>query len=336
MGFDAREIKLLQPGQHLTSTETAGLRIEAHVGRKTWTYRYRSPLDQKLRQVRIGTWPAMSLHAAVVAWERLRDLRDSGRDPAVEGRADRVRARRSIAEVAAASAPQYTVAHLCEDYWQGHVLQSRAKKGATEVKRMFDRMLGDTAGLSAKDISRAEAFDLIKRYAETAPVQAGKLRAELGAAWDYAIDAGRLPDSCPNWWRAIMRGRIRSKGKRIAGARIGTAQRVLSPSEVGALVRWLPNFSRLLEDSLTLYLWTCTRGAEIVGMEGREIQREADGLMWWVIPKGRTKSARHENATDLRVPLFGRALEVAMRRNCLLYTSPSPRDRTRSRMPSSA
>jgi len=314
MGFDAREIKLLQPGQHLTSTETAGLRIEAHVGRKTWTYRYRSPLDQKLRQVRIGTWPAMSLHAAVVAWERLRDLRDSGRDPAVEGRADRVRARRSIAEVAAASAPQYTVAHLCEDYWQGHVLQSRAKKGATEVKRMFDRMLGDTAGLSAKDISRAEAFDLIKRYAETAPVQAGKLRAELGAAWDYAIDAGRLPDSCPNWWRAIMRGRIRSKGKRIAGARIGTAQRVLSPSEVGALVRWLPNFSRLLEDSLTLYLWTCTRGAEIVGMEGREIQREADGLMWWVIPKGRTKSARHENATDLRVPLFGRALEVAMRR----------------------
>lgn len=314
MGFDARAIKLLQPGQHLTSTETPGLRVEAHADRKTWTYRYRSPLDQKLRQVKIGTWPATSVHAAVVAWERLRDLRDSGRDPAVEARADRERARRTVAETAAASAPQYTVALVCDDYWQGHVVPSRAKKGATEIKRMFDTMLGDTAGLAAKDISRAEAFDLIKRYAETAPVQAGKLRAELGAAWDYAIDAGRLPASCPNWWRLIMRGKLRSKGKRIAGERTGSAQRVLSPSEVGALIRWLPNFSRLLQDSLTLYLWTASRGAEIVGMEGREIQREADGLTWWTIPKAKTKSGRHENATDLRVPLFGRALEVVMRR----------------------
>ena len=31
-----------------------------------------------------------------------------------------------------------------------------------------------------------------------------------------------------------------------------------------------------------------------------------------------------------------RAREVAERERCLLYTSPSPRDRTRSRMPSSA
>jgi hypothetical protein len=218
------------------------------------------------------------------------------------GRADRVRARRSIAEVAAASAPQYTVAHLCEDYWQGHVLQSRAKKGATEVKRMFDRMLGDTAGLSAKDISRAEAFDLIKRYAETAPVQAGKLRAELGAAWDYAIDAGRLPESCSKLVEGeSCAGEIRSKGKSDSRcAEVGTAQRVLSSSEIGALVRWLPNFSRLLDDTLTLYLWTCTRGAEIVGMEGREIQREADGLMWWVIPKSeneeRASRERHRSS----------------------------------------
>ena len=32
----------------------------------------------------------------------------------------------------------------------------------------------------------------------------------------------------------------------------------------------------------------------------------------------------------------GDPVEVARRYNCLLYTSPSPRDRTRSRMPSSA
>jgi len=190
----------------------------------------------------------------------------------------------------------------------------RAKKGATEVKRMFDKMLGPTGCLAASEISRAEAFDLIKRHAEMAPVQAGKLRAELAAAWDYAIDSGRLPESSPNWWRSVMRGKIRSRGKSIAGEKVGTAQRVLSSDEIGTLIRWLPNFSQLLEDTITLYLWTCTRGAEIVGMEGTEIQREADGLLWWVIPKSRTKSARNENATDLRVPLYGRALAVVMRR----------------------
>ena len=33
---------------------------------------------------------------------------------------------------------------------------------------------------------------------------------------------------------------------------------------------------------------------------------------------------------------IGQALQIALVRGCLLYTSPSPRDRTRSRMPSSA
>ena len=36
------------------------------------------------------------------------------------------------------------------------------------------------------------------------------------------------------------------------------------------------------------------------------------------------------------IPLLNRDEEVALAKNCLLYTSPSPRDRTRSRMPSSA
>jgi len=33
---------------------------------------------------------------------------------------------------------------------------------------------------------------------------------------------------------------------------------------------------------------------------------------------------------------FGKALAQSLNKVCLLYTSPSPRDRTRSRMPSSA
>ena len=40
--------------------------------------------------------------------------------------------------------------------------------------------------------------------------------------------------------------------------------------------------------------------------------------------------------TELLRSVVGSTMSVALRSTCLLYTSPSPRDRTRSRMPSSA
>ncbi|AMO36447.1 tyrosine-type recombinase/integrase [Thauera humireducens] len=315
MTFDARAMKLLQAGQHLTSPEFPGLRLEATEHFRTWTYRYKSPIDGRMRQTKLGRWPAMSLHAAVAEWEKLRASREAGGDPALEAKQARAAGQLARSQAVAARAQSsYTVAALCNDYYEGYVRLSRAKKGADEVRRMFATMLGAFGDMAAAEVTRSHAFDLIQSYAAATPVQAKKLRSELGAAWDYAIDAGRLPDSVPNWWRLILRGKIKSKGKMIAGERVGTTKRVLSPDEIGALVRWLPNFTALVEDALTLYLWTGTRGAEIVAMEGREVRQEAGGIWWWTIPKAKTKNARHEGATDLRVPLFGRAQSVVLRR----------------------
>lgn len=110
-----------------------------------------------------------------------------------------------------------------------------------------------------------------------------------------------------------MRGKLRSMGKKIDGERIGATKRVLTDEETGRLINWLPNFSRAITDALELYLWTGTRGAEIVAMEGRDITEEPDGL-WWTIPKSKTKNAKREDASDLRVPLVGRAESVVRRR----------------------
>lgn len=240
--------------------------------------------------------------------------RDQGADPVLDAKRGKEQERQRLAqEHGEAARKAYTVACVADDYWYGHVRLSRAQKGANEVRRMFDTMLGRTGNVPAHELTRAQAFDLIRSFAESAPVQAQKLRAELGAAWDYAIDSGRLPESCPNWWRSILRGKIRSKGKRIAGQRIGTAKRVLSAQEVGQLIRWLPNFTASVEDVLTLYLWTGTRGGEIVAMRGDEVAQEGD-ILWWTIPKEKTKNARHAKATDHRVPLFGRARNVVLRR----------------------
>lgn len=314
--FDARAAKVLPAGQHITFSDYPGLRFSASATKRTWIYRYKSPVDNRMRQIAIGHWPEMSFPAAIVAWEALRDDRDAGIDPALEKKQKRAEVKAAVQREQEKAVEQaYTVRVLCDDYLAGHIMRNRAKKGATEAERMFDKMLGDLSDVPAVDVTRAMAFDLINAWAEKAPVNAGRLRCELGAAWDFAIDAGRLPETAPNWWRLILRGKIRSKGKMQGGVRV-TSKRVLSEDEVGELINWLPNFSQNLEDILTLYLWTATRGSEIVTMTGAEI-RDEDGQMWWVIPKEKTKNARHEEATDQRVPLFGRARAIVIRRKKL-------------------
>lgn len=313
--FDAREAKLLEAGKHITLAAYPGLRLEASkTGKKTWIYRYKSPVDGKMRQVKIGSWPAMSIHASIAEWEKLRRRRESGEDPAAAKREQRTVAKAAeTAKKKASVEAAYTVRRLCDDYWDGHIRPHRAKKGATEVRRLFDKELVAIEEVPATQVSRAQAFALIQKLGEKKPVIAGQLRTELGAAWDYAIDAGKIPETTPNWWRIILRGKLRSRGKKIAGENVGTTKRVLSEAEVATLIPWLPNMSQMLHDTLTLYLWTCCRGAEIVQMEGREIVEEATGW-WWTIPKHKTKNARIDGATDLRVPLFGRAKEIALRR----------------------
>lgn len=315
MQFDARTAKLLQPGQHFTISDCQGLRLEVSTKGRTWTYRYKSPVDQRMRQVKIGGWPEMSPARAEVEWEKLRDARAAGRDPAVERRAAREDERAAVAAARVATASRFSVRSLWAMYFEGHVERNRKKKGAEETKRTVEKVLDehpDFAGLDPAKVSRAIAFDLLQAYINT-PVQAARIRMELGAAWEYGHDAGRLDPEVPNWWRQIMKGKLRSKGRTREGEQIGTGKRVLNADEIGQLIRWLPNFSRLVEDVITLYMWTCTRGSEILEMEVHEITHEKDGW-WWTIPRAKTKNSWRDGSTDLRVPLVGRALAIVQRR----------------------
>ncbi|MGF6347943.1 tyrosine-type recombinase/integrase [Variovorax sp. W2I14] len=305
MQFDARAAKLLTPGAHIMVDGCQGLRLEASASKRSWIYRFKSPVDGRMRQKKIGEWPAVSLAKAAVAWEALRDQRNAGTDPVLETRA-------TAAAKAAPASRGYTIRQLCDDYLNGHIKKHRKAKGAKEVERLFTKRLDAIAHKQAATLTRADAFDLLEKQSGT-PVSTASLRGELAGAWDHALDAGRLPDSSPNWWRLIMRGRLRSKGRKIEGKYVGTAKRSLSQAETGELIRWLPNFSRTIDDAMTLYLWTCTRGAEICAVAADEITEEDDGL-WWTIPKAKTKNARHKDATDMRVPLVGRAAVVVRRR----------------------
>lgn len=109
--------------------------------------------------------------------------------------------------------------------------------------------------------------------------------------WGYCHDAGKLREAVPNWWRAILRGKLKSKGKAINGKKNGVKKRILSAKEAGELIPWPPNCSRDVEDFLMLYFWTCTREAEIGAMEAKEVSVEADGL-WWTVPRKKKRKER--------------------------------------------
>lgn len=310
--FDARAAKLLAPGAHLTITDAPGLRLQATQSTRTWVYRYKSPVDGRMRQIKLGAWPVMTYQAAWVAWDKARTVRDGGADPAMEKRAARSNAaERAKVERQQDGIARYLVTHVCSDYisW---LTGRRKAKGVDEVQRLFDRHLGALATVTAATVNRSQAFQLISGMAET-PVLASQLRRELGAAWEHAIDAGRLPEDTPNWWRQILRGKLRSKGKKIAGQSVGTAKRVLSADEIGELIRWLPNFSRNVADALTMYLWTGSRGGEFLKMRRQHITQESDGW-WFTLPAAETKGGWRDNPTDYRVPLVGRALQIVQRR----------------------
>lgn len=305
MQFDARAAKLLKPGEHLTVEDAPGLRLVASSAGASWIYRYKSPVDGRMRQVKIGRWPALSAAGAAAAWQALRAERDAGADPAV----DRRQARRDAVQATASLA---SVGALLDAYLTGPV-QRRAAKGQAEMRRQFDAVPAAVRELEPAQVTRKVAYDLIEHQARTAPVVALQLRRHLGAAWDWAHDSGRLPEDVPNWWRLVLRGQLASRGKIVDGEHQGVVKRVLTPAEVGAVLRHLPHISQQMAELLTLYLWTGCRGDELVQMEGSEVARERDGW-WWTVPRAKLKMARHPLATDLRVPLVGRALAIVRSR----------------------
>src|SRR3990167_5424731 len=86
-GFDARSTKQLQAGKHIVVEDFPGLRLVASDAGKAWIYRYNA--GGKMRQIKIGQWPALSLPGAISKWQELKDARSLGVDPALAKKAER-------------------------------------------------------------------------------------------------------------------------------------------------------------------------------------------------------------------------------------------------------
>ncbi|WP_377153270.1 tyrosine-type recombinase/integrase [Roseateles sp. UC29_93] len=306
MFFDARAAKALAPGKHIVIQGCPGLRLIASQTRKTWTYRYRSPHDGSLKQIKIGYWPDLQPVQAATRWQELRGLRDSGTDPVEARKVERATTRARPAKVAAEA---YTLSQMVEDYATGYLSVHREPRGAGVIAQRLRKAMVVYGATRAADVNRAFVFQFIEERIST-PVLAKSVKTEMAAAWRYAMEAGRVPENLPNWWSEKTSHKFRSKGAMRDGKRKGTGKRVLSLAELRILLTedlalFSPQVSRFLE----MQLWTCTRGAEICQMQRHQITQEATGW-WWTIPKSEMKGRNVDDAFDLRVPLLGRARAI--------------------------
>lgn len=303
MYFDARAAKLLKPGEHIVIDGCPGLRLSASVTRKTWAYRYKDPATRRMKQIKIGAWPVMPASEAAAAWQELRARRDSG---------EALTETKRKTKLTPVPEKVYTLGNLVDDYGRGYLAKRREARGAKAVYARLRNAIEGRADMPVSDVTRRFVFDLVESLSDR-PVLAGSVKTEMGAAWDYALDAGRIGSELPNWWRLVAARKLRSLGALRDGQRKGTAKRVLTEAELSALFAkdW-PRLSQQVQDFLAIQLYTCTRGAEIVQMRREQITQEGDGW-WWTVPKAMTKGAHHAGATDLRVPLVGCALEIVQR-----------------------
>jgi integrase len=305
MFFDARAAKTLAPGQHIVVEGCPGLRLIGTETKKTWTYRYRSPVDQKLRQVKIGQWPAMPPAQAAAEWQKLRDQRETGIDLKRERQRER-----NLAVVA--RSVDYTVLDMVEDYGSGYLAKNREAKGAKAVTQRLRNAMEKYAKVLAADTSRALVSQVLDDLIDR-PILARSVKVEMTAAWRFAQEREKVPAELRNWWAEPTSHKFRSKGAMRDGKRKGTAKRVLAGGEVRTLLREdVSLFSQQVQDFLTVQLWTCTRGAEICQMRKWQITAEDDGT-WWTVPKVDMKGRHVEAAYDLRVPLVGRSLAIVER-----------------------
>lgn len=305
MFFDPRAAKQLAPNTHMLIDGCEGLRLEARSTCKTWIYRYK--LAGRMKQTTLGQWPSMSVQAAVVEWQGLRDQKAKGADP---------KALKKAKAPSAAVSHAYSVRTLVMDHITDRIEAGRKAEGAAAARRALERLLDDEPAFAAgtpAEVTRGVAFQILEARKAT-PTAAAKLRSMLGGAWDYGLDAGKIGGDVPNWWRQVQRGRLKSQGKIVGGKHVGRERRVLHDSELAVLVPWAEaNMHALGRDALIAYLWSCARGSEILSMRPEHLGEERDGW-WWTVPKALTKNAAKEFATDHRVPLVGRLLEVVKRR----------------------
>lgn len=287
--LSTKAIEAMKPGDSdkADTGENRGLRITCGAtGVKTFFYRYTSPLTHKLTQVKIGHFPNISLAQARAEFQTLKQIKNEGRCPASELKAEKHRKQQT--ELAAQEAV-FTVKDLVELYLTQHIEDrlgkdgkiirgARKLKGQYTARRTLTKDIVDKIGKRhAQDITRKDVLDLImtvvKRGANT---QAGIVLRELCSAYEFALGLGKLDENFAN--PALLAKASLTQAKIKLTSKPG--KRFLSKDELTQLVNWLPGsaYPANVKNALRLTLWTGCRSGEICAVAWKDVSLE-DGTI---------------------------------------------------------
>lgn len=292
--LSARAIDAMRPSDPDKSDagEYIGLRVSCGAsGAKTFIYRFNSPETGKLTQLKIGSYPKVSLAEARVRLMELKDLRNSGVCPKAEHdrQLQKVQAEKAILRQEEELA-RFTVQDLVEMYLTQviedrmvpdrrtkalkRVAGARKPKGQAETRRTLYndpvRVLGDKG---ASEVTRKDVVAMVKEILDRgANVQAGNVLREFTAAYEYAIGLEKFPDNFANPALLAKSSLKMAKVKMTPNK----GRRVLSDNELRELMAWLPGsgFSTTQKNVIRLTLWTGCRTGEVCQAAWKDVDLE--------------------------------------------------------------
>ena len=275
-------LKAMKPGDKvlIDTGENRGLRMRCgNGGTKTFYYRYKSPISQKLTQVVIGRFPGVSLADARLRLQELKTIKDSGRCPAAEQKKEKRQLEESQLD------NNFTVKQLVELYLTEYIEDrriegklipgARKKKGQSETRRTLYgdavAVLGDRL---AHEVTRKDIVLMVMEIVgRGANVQAGNVLRELTSAYEFAIGLEKFDDNFANP-ALLAKNSLRQAKVRLTSQR---GKRVLSEKEIVAFLAWLPGsvFTPTQKNVLRFTLWTACRTGEICNAEWKDIDLKA-------------------------------------------------------------
>jgi integrase len=291
--LNALSVKSLKSGYLADTHPHSGLRLVVNKsGSKTWIYRYRSPIDNKLKQIKLGGYPAMSLNQARVTLIGLKADREAGIDLQERKREKKAK---KLAESHADRQSVFTVSDMVDSYLENHIAQNRKPKGQAEVSRILRSNVKPVLGhLKPSDVTRSMVYSLMDSIIKRgAPVVAGQVVRELRAAFEKARNRDLIKDS-DNFVNPCM-------GVETPAAK--KSKRYLNDEEISKWLRWLPSskMSRSVRDALMLVMYTGCRSGEVVVAEWRHIDLEGGT---WFMAETKTDVERTVQLTKQAVALL--------------------------------
>lgn len=244
-------------------------------GAKTWLYAY--ALDDKRREMNLGSYPDVTLERARDKFEDAKKKVKNGIDPLAEEE-EKAETRRKAS----------TVAELVKEYLERHA--KRFKKSWEKDEQILNRDIIPLWGKrKAADIAKRDVVRLLEGIVDRgAPAMANNCFQIVRKMFNWAVEKDILHHTpCT--------------GVKLPSPKL-SRERTLNESEIRSLWRNLDQCAMTdeIRRALKLILLTAQRPGEVIGMHTSEI----DGR-WWTIPAERAK-----NGKTHRVYLTNTALDL--------------------------